>query len=264
VIDLHCHILPGIDDGPDAIEGSLMLARAAAAAGIGTIVATPHVSREYPNDAATIAELLDDVRARLSAEGVALELHPGAEIAMTMIDDIAPEELQQLTLGGGPWLLIECPFTSLASGVDILLLRLQSHGHRVVLAHPERSPFFHRDPEMLGSLVRAGALTSITAGSLTGRFGSRVRRFALDLAHDELVHNVTSDAHDHAGRPPGIRAELEDAGLGRLGEWLAQAVPAAILAGEEIPPRPAFAAASRKTSAWWRRRRRGRGKDTKP
>jgi protein-tyrosine phosphatase len=256
VIDLHCHVLPGIDDGPSSIEDSLLLARAAVSAGTQTIVATPHVSHEHPNDARTIARLVDEVGARFAAEELPLALRTGAEIAMTRITDIAPEELPELALGGGPWLLIECPFTSLATGFDILLGKLQSDGHRIVLAHPERSPFFHRDPELLGSLVRGGILTSITAGSLVGRFGSRVQRFARGLAQDELVHNVASDAHSHTGRPPGIRTELEASGLGPLAEWLTEAVPAAILAGDEIPSRPAAATAPAGGSrGWWRRRR---------
>jgi protein-tyrosine phosphatase len=256
VIDLHCHVLPGIDDGPGTIEDSLSLARAAVSAGISTIIATPHVSREHPNDAQTIARLVDEMGARFAAEELSLELRSGAEIAMTRVDAIAPEELRELTLGEGPWLLIECPFTSLASGFDVLLLRLQSQGHRIVLAHPERSPIFHRDPEMLGSLVRGGVLTSITAGSLVGRFGSQVRRFAARLVQDELVHNVASDAHNDTSRPPGIRLELEQSGLESLRPWLTQEVPAAILAGDEIPPRPTAAISLHKTrGAWWRRQR---------
>lgn len=256
MIDLHCHVLPGIDDGPRSIEDSLLLARAAVSAGIRTIVATPHVSHEYPNDAATIARLVDELGARFAAEDLPLRLRTGAEIAMTRINDIAPQELPKLALGGGPWLLVECPFTSLATGFDMLLMRLQGDGHRIVLAHPERSPFFHRDPEMLGSLVRGGILTSITAGSLVGRFGSRVQRFARRMAKDELVHNVASDAHSHTGRPPGIRAELEQGGLSPLADWLTEAVPAAILAGAEIPPRPAAATSLPGAGgSWWRRRR---------
>jgi protein-tyrosine phosphatase len=255
MIDLHCHVLPGIDDGPPEIGDSLLLARAAAAGGIRTIVATPHVSREYPNDADTIAGLVDRVSARFAAEGLPLELRSGAEIAMTMIDQIAPGDLPKLALGEGPWLLIECPFTSLATGFDILLLKLQSQGHRIVLAHPERSPFFHRDQQLLGSLVRTGILTSVTAGSLVGRFGGQVQRFTHELAQDELVHNVASDAHSHTGRSPSIRSELEQSGLSPLADWLTQAVPAAILAGDEIPPRPSVTISLQKTqSRWWRKR----------
>jgi protein-tyrosine phosphatase len=143
------------------------------------------------------------------------------------------------------------------TGLDSILLDLQRRGHRVLLAHPERCHAFHRDPRMLESLVRSGVLTSITAGSLVGRFGGEVRRFALELAHKDMIHNVASDAHDHVRRPPGAAAELEQAGLGSLVDWLTDQVPAAILSGEEIPPRPASAIPSFKTARrpWWRRAR---------
>jgi len=253
---MHCHVLPGIDDGPETIDGSVALARAAAEAGTHTLVATPHVSWHYPNDADTIARLVDELRARLIAEQVALEIRPGAEIAITRLVDIDPAELPRLGLGGGPWLLVEPPFTPVADNLDTIMLNLQQRGHRLLLAHPERCPAFHRDPRMLETLVHAGVLTSITAGSLVGRFGGEVRRFALELARAGMIHNVASDAHDLARRQPGVMAELEQAGLGPLADWLTQAVPAAILDGGEIPPRPAIALPDAKPSrrAWWSRR----------
>jgi protein-tyrosine phosphatase len=257
VIDLHCHVLPGIDDGPDTVEGSVALARTAAALGMRTLVATSHVSRRYPNRADTIARLVAELNARLSTEAVALEVRPGAEIAMTRLADIESAQLARLGLGGGPWLLIEPPFTPVASNLDAILLDLQRQGHPILLAHPERCLAFHRNPTMLGSLVRAGILTSITAGSLVGRFGNPVRRFALDLAREGMIHNVASDAHDPASRPPGIATELDQAGLGPLTDWLTRAVPAAILSGEELPPRPTVALPGIATArrAWWPRRR---------
>jgi protein-tyrosine phosphatase len=256
VIDLHSHVLAGIDDGPEAIEGSLALARAAADAGTRVLVATPHVSWNYPNDADTIAALVEDLNARLAAEAVALEIRAGAEIAMTRLIDIAPAELLRLRLGGGPWLLVEPPFTPAVAGLDSILLDLQRQGHRILLAHPERCQAFHRDPQMLSSLVRAGVLTSITAGSLVGRFGGEVRRFALSLARERLIHNVASDAHDNVRRPPGTAAELRLAGLEPLADWLTEQVPAAILGGQEIPPRPEVELPGIEPvrQPWWRRR----------
>jgi protein-tyrosine phosphatase len=239
MIDLHCHVLAGIDDGPETIEGSVVLARAAAAAGITTLVATPHVNARYRNDAATIAALVEELGARLRAEEVPVEIRVGAEIAITRAAEIDPEELSRLSLGGGPWLLLEPPFAEIAAGLEAAVRELQRSGHLVLLAHPERCPAFHRDPGMLEAIVAAGALTSITAGSLVGQFGGAVQRFALELASKDMIHNVTSDAHDPERRPPGIAAEIEQAGLGQLSDWLTRAVPAAILAGAEIPPRPA-------------------------
>lgn len=235
---MHSHVLPGIDDGPETIEGSIALARAAAAAGTSTLLATPHVSFHYPNDAASIAGLVEQVNERLRAEGIALEVLAGAEIAMSSVIDIKPEELARLSLGGGQWLLVEPPFSPVANGLDGVLMDLVARGHRILLAHPERCPAFHRNPQMLTALVRGGILTSITAGSLVGRFGATVQRFTMGLVRDELVHNVASDAHNETQRPPGILAELERAGLEPLSEWLTEGVPGAILAGGEVPRRP--------------------------
>jgi protein-tyrosine phosphatase len=250
VIDIHSHVLPGIDDGPATIEESIALARAVAHSGVRTLVATPHVSWRHPNDSATIAPLVAELNDRLRTEGIALEIRAGAEIAMTRAAELDPAELARLTLGGGEWLLVECPFTPVATGMDALVFDLQRRGHRVVLAHPERCPAFHRDRRPLELLVHGGVLTSITAGSLVGRFGGVVQRFAMQLVRDELVHNVASDAHDTERRPPGMREELEQAGLGELCEWLTCDVPSAILDGGPVPPRPEMAVPLKRASRW--------------
>jgi protein-tyrosine phosphatase len=238
VIDLHCHALAGIDDGPATIDQSVELARAAVRAGITTLVATPHVNRRYANDAAKIAAKVAELNDRLAAEELELEIRAGAEIALGVAVELDAGELRRLSLGGGPWLLVEPPFAPQASGLDILLADLQRRGHRIVLAHPERCPAFQRDPRMLRSLISDGFLTSITAGSLVGRFGGEVRRFAMNLVAEGLVHNVASDAHDGGTRAPGIAGELAQSGVGALASWWTDQVPRAILSGEDIPPRP--------------------------
>ncbi len=257
MIDLHCHILPGIDDGPRTIEESLAIARVAVADGTTTIVATPHVSWRYPNDADTIDALCQELNERLLGGGIPIEVRAGAEIAMTRASEVDPEQLARMRLGDGPWLLLEPPFTPIVTGLDGVVADLQAQGHRVILAHPERCPAFHRDPDALEALVASGVLTSVTAGSLTGRFGAEVKRFALRMVEDDLVHNVASDAHDPQRRPPALASELQRAGLADLGEWLAKAVPAAILSGDPIPARPPIASNATggglRPKRWWRR-----------
>jgi len=252
VIDLHCHVLPGIDDGPETIAGSLELVRASAAAGVRTIVATPHVSWRYQNGAEAIAAAVAELRARLDEEGMEVEVCAGAEVAITHLEEIDRAELARLGLGGGGWILLEPPFSPVAPAVGRMIASVQHSGMRVLLAHPERCPAFQRDPEMLRSLVQGGVLTSLTAGSLVGRFGGSVRRLAVSLLRDGLAHNVASDAHDVAGRAPGIRAELMESGFGGLVDWLAQDVPAAILAGSEIPPRPDVGRSGASSGRRWR------------
>ncbi len=269
MIDLHCHVLPGIDDGPATIEGSLAIARRAAAGGTRVLVATPHVSWRYRNDAETIAERVAELNERLLAEevltldGGVLEVRPGAEIALTLIPELRDAQLESLGLGGGRWLLVEPPFTPVAPNLDAMLLEVladhrSADGRRVVLAHPERCPTFQRDPPMLRRLVRSGMLTSVTAGSFGGQFGGDARRLALALAHEGLLHNVASDSHDAVNRPPEIAAEIERAGLAPLAPWLTVAVPAAILGDEEIPPAPTVTPVEIEHAprGWWRSLRR--------
>jgi protein-tyrosine phosphatase len=252
MIDMHCHVLPGIDDGPATIDESLALARAAAGAGTHTIVATPHVSWDHRNSADTIARLVAQLNSALRAEGVPIAIETGAEIAMTRVGDIDTPELRRLTVGGrGEWLLIEPPFTPVASGLDGVIADLQQRGFRVLLAHPERSAALHRDRGMLERLVATGVLGSLTAGSLDGKFGSSVRRFSLELVRDELVHNVASDAHDEVKRPPTISGEVERAGLAALAEWFTDAVPSAILSGGTVPPRPHLASQAARRGPRW-------------
>ncbi|MEA2298230.1 MAG: protein-tyrosine phosphatase [Solirubrobacteraceae bacterium] len=254
MIDLHCHILPGIDDGPATIEETLELARAAVAGGTRTIVATSHVSPRYPNDPATIALGVGQVNARLAEEKIPLEVRAGAEVAISMIDELGAEDLRALRLGGGPWLLIESPFTLVVDSLPAVVGYFQSAGHEIVLAHPERCPGFHRRPELLKVLVREQkVLTSVTAGSLVGQFGRDVERFALGMARAGLIHNVASDAHDTERRPPVIADRLEQAGLGAYAELLVKTMPRAILDGTDLPLHPG-AMLDPPRRRWWRRR----------
>lgn len=255
MIDLHCHVLAGIDDGPQESEGSLALARAASAAGIQTLVATPHVSRRFENRAERIGELVVALNGELSAAGIPVQVLAGGEVALSRAVELEPAELERLHLGGGPWLLLEPPMAPVAVDIEGMVASLKAQGHRVLLAHPERCAPFHREPKMLTSLVRAGALVSVTAGSLVGQFGAPVRRFSHQLVREGLVHNVVSDAHDAINRPPEIRGALERANLGGLTQWLASEVPAAILGGGEIPPRPPFRMAGPPGRRGWLRRR---------
>ncbi|MHB1469469.1 MAG: tyrosine-protein phosphatase, partial [Solirubrobacteraceae bacterium] len=223
MIDLHCHPLPGIDDGPEDFEQSIALVRASAEAGAHTIVATPHVSWRYRNDPATIGALVAELNERVAAQGIGARVLPGAEIAATRVTDPELDGLGELALASSRWLLLEPPFSAVVTGFDQIAFSLMAQGHRLLIAHPERCPAFRRDPRVLGDLVRAGAATSITAGSLVGRFGEPVRRLAMSLIEQELAHNVASDAHDDGARPPGMAAEIFAAGLGEpLRRWLTE------------------------------------------
>ena len=236
MIDLHCHVLPGLDDGPQSLADSIALCRAAARAGTTTIVATPHVSPDWPlNTPPVVAAAASRLSGLLQREGIALEIVAGAEVALTSAALMSDERLGEYHLGHGRWLLIECPRSPLVAGFDRILHSLQERAHGIVLAHVERCPAFVRDPEALESFLRTGMLSSITSGALIGRFGRTVQRFALRLLRDGLVHNIASDAHNLTRRPPTLVPDLHAARLTAEAAYYADAVPRAILEGGELP-----------------------------
>ena len=240
MIDLHCHVLPGIDDGPDSAEESLELARAARADGTTTIVATPHVDWRHSDvRAPAVAAGVAALQPLLDAAGVDVRLVAGAEVALDRAVDLTEDELFALHLGDGPWLLLECPLSpSQTAGFAAGARALSARGHRVLLAHPERSPLFLRDPDLLDALVADGALAQVTAGALSGVFGSTVRRAAAQFVESGAVQIVASDGHG-PHRPPAIAEHLDTAGVDPdIAAWLSQDVPAAVLAGAPIPERP--------------------------
>lgn len=236
-------MLPGLDDGPDTVENAIALARDARADGTTTIAATPHVDAAFPgNDSTRIKEAVDALRPQLKAAEVDVQVVTGAEVSSIRAIDLDDEELAALRLGGGPWLLLECPLAALLTPAFMGIARaLAGRGHRLLLAHPERSPLFLRSPALLEELVAEGMLAQVTAGSLTGRYGRPARELAHRLVRTGTAHVVASDGHG-AQRPARIASELADLGLdAALTAWLTREVPAALLAGEEPPARPPVA-----------------------
>src|SRR3954467_2551046 len=188
------------------MAGSLELARAAVGAGTTTILATPHINDDAGIEPRRIAAGLEGRRAALAEADIPLEVLPGGEIAIWRLIDLDAATLNGLALGGGPYLLVESPFSPVVGDFEPMVLDLHARGRRVLLAHPERCPAFQRDPGRLERLVRAGALVQITAGSMTGAFGATVKRFTSALLRDGLVHVIASDAHDAVNRPPRLTA----------------------------------------------------------
>jgi protein-tyrosine phosphatase len=250
VIDLHCHLLPGIDDGPATSADAVALGRALVAAGVTRVVATPHVSPAHPNDAAGIHAAWLALVMALGRAHVSLEVLEGAELDLLHVQR-DPAALGGLALGPSGPLLVECPLSAVMPQFEELVRRLHEQGHRVLLAHPERSPIFLREPELLRRLVAGGCLASLTGGSFAGRFGRTAQRYAAWAVDEELAHDVCSDAHDVVKRPPLLPELLEKAGYGWAAGWLTRAAPEAILAGTELPPRPTAPAAG----GWARVRR---------
>ncbi|HTU14849.1 MAG TPA: CpsB/CapC family capsule biosynthesis tyrosine phosphatase [Solirubrobacterales bacterium] len=238
LIDLHCHLLPGIDDGPADLDGAVALAEAYLAAGIGRVAATPHVNLRHRNRADGIEERRAELNARLTELGIDLRIEPGAEISATVAAEIGDGELRRLTLGGGEWLLVEPPSRASAFDIHQAVFEVQRRGFKVLLAHPERNTALRRDLDLLGDLVASGMRTQITAEALTGRFGSDAEACSRELFARNLVHTVASDAHHATERPPGLTNELKRSGHRDLVRWLCHDMPAWILDGGEEPLRP--------------------------
>ena len=244
MIDLHSHLLPGIDDGAPDLDASIAMARVAVDGGVEEIVATPHLSGTYQNDPFGLVERVAAVQGALDDAGVPLRVHTGAEVSHAMLHDLSEEMLRACALGGGKWILFEPPLSGPVPFIDRMVHELQLKGFSVLLAHPERISAFHRDIELVQKLVDQGCLTSVTAGSLTGQFGGTVKRFTGELLARGLVHNIASDAHDAEYRSPALGPMLDKAveDMPELGGWLGYLtvdVPKAILAGEAprgLPP----------------------------
>lgn len=250
MIDLHSHILPGVDDGAATLEESLEMARAAVADGIQVIAATPHVREDYPTTPETMERLVAELSAELAAADIPLQVLPGGEIGLDRLDDLSPEDLRRFGLGGSEaHLLLEFPYVGWPLGLEERVFRLAAAGVAAVIAHPERNSEVQAAPERLEPAVRAGALVQVTAASLDGRLGRRSQRAGLDLLERRLAHLLASDAHAPSIRGIGMSAAVEALGDEELARWLTVDAPAAVVAGGEIPPRPGRPPRRR----WWHR-----------
>jgi protein-tyrosine phosphatase len=240
VIDLHTHILPGLDDGSPTMEDALAMARAAVEDGIRAVAATPHVRDDYPTRVGEMEQGVAALREALAAAGVALEVLAGGEIAHDRLPQLDEAELARFGLGGNPdYLLVEFPYHGWPLSLPQQVRELLARGVVPVLAHPERNADVQRDPELLRPLVLMGALCQVTAASIDGRIGKRSRATGLGLIQSDLAHLVASDAHAPEVRGIGMRAAAEAIGDAALARWLTHDVPAAIAAAQPIPPRPA-------------------------
>jgi protein-tyrosine phosphatase len=240
MIDLHSHILPGLDDGARDLDDALGIARAAVADGIRTIAATPHVREDYPTTTSAMESGVAALRKALDHEGIELTLLPGGELSLEQLDRLSRDELRRFGLGGNPsYLLLETPYTDWPLSFGEIVFRLSATGVTPVIGHPERNPEVQKDLELVAGLVRAGALIQVTAASLDGRLGSRTRSCARRLLDAELVHLVGSDAHSPGLREVGLSAACKAIGDPGLARWLTDYVPRAMLRDEVLPPRPA-------------------------
>lgn len=239
MIDLHSHLLPGIDDGPATLDGSLAIARAMAEDGVQAVAATPHVRDDWPTTVEEMEEGVEAVRAAVEAEGIPLDVLPGAEIALDALPELSDEELRRFGLGGNPrLLLLEFPYWGWPLGLEAIVRRFVAEGVTPVIAHPERNEDVWFAPDRLAGAVRAGAVCQLTAASVDGRLGAAARECSRTLLELGLAHLIASDAHTAMVREAGMARAAQAVGDDGLARWLTVRVPQALVAGLPLPPRP--------------------------
>ena len=201
MIDIHCHILPGVDDGAKNIEESLAMAKAAVTQGIHTIIATPHhKNNAYENPNLVIQQKVIEINQVLVTEQIPLTILPGQEIRITgeILDDLEKTEL--LPLAQSSYLLIELPSGHVPRYTGKMLYDLELAGYVPIIAHPERNQEIIENPEILYSLVKKGAFTQVTAASVCGAFGKKIKAFSQRLIEANLTHFIATDAHNVTSR----------------------------------------------------------------
>jgi protein-tyrosine phosphatase len=239
MVDLHCHILPGLDDGPATMEESVAMAQSAIADGITHVVATPHSNNEYFFDFARVRQLRDELQTKI---GDRLNIATGCDFHLNP-ENLASlrKEARQYCIHQCNFLLVEFSEFSIPPAMDQTLHEIQLAGVRPVITHPERNGILRAHPERLKKWVRQGCFVQVTGGALTGGFGPGAQQDALRWIGEGFVHFVASDAHNTRSRPLRLQPAYNVV-VDRFGQEKARALfhdnPLAAFEGRELPHVP--------------------------
>ncbi len=239
MIDLHTHILPGVDDGAKTIEQSLSMVKQAEKAGITTICATPHVLQQAtPQFEEKINHSFNLLKAKIARSGCKVYVALGSEIYVREDMD-SLKRFDFFTLNNtGRYLLMELPWGQFPPHLDRIVFELQLEGQIPIIAHPERSMITKKQLANVENLVQKGALMQINAGSLLGLFGRKIKRAAEELLRQNLVHFLASDAHDHLARSVGVLPQALAYASKIIGREKAEALvlsnPRQVIQGREL------------------------------
>ncbi|WHZ57599.1 tyrosine-protein phosphatase [Metabacillus hrfriensis] len=202
MIDIHSHILPKVDDGAVSFEEAIQIAKSAVNEGITTIIATPHHQNgKYINYKQSILEKVEELNLLLKKEDVPLSILPGQESRIHGDLLIELENDLILPLNHTNYVFIELPSGHVPRYTEQMLFDIQMKGLTPIIVHPERNSEIIENPDLLYKLVSKGALTQITASSLTGHFGKNIKKFTLQLIESQLTHFLASDVHSLKNRP---------------------------------------------------------------
>lgn len=211
MIDLHSHLLPGVDDGAQTSEDSLILAELAIREGIKHLVLTPHHrNHRYINHAKDVCEATEDLVKHCQANGIELDMRASQEIRIyeRLLDDIYGEDLLSLD-EEGRYFLIEFPTKSIPDYASSLLKAMIREGMTPVIAHPERQHVFAKDLNKLYDFIAMGCVGQLTASSYIGAFGGELKRISQQMIEHNLVHVLASDTHNTTNRPYNMRRAFE-------------------------------------------------------
>ncbi len=244
MIDLHCHILPGLDDGAKSLEEAVEMAQIAEDEGIERIIATPHLFREnyLYEDLGIIEEKRKELSRALKVNNIHLELLSGAEvhIAHNLMEEIRKNR-NSLVVNRSSYMFVEFPSRHVFSGAKELFFELMSEGIIPIIAHPERNSVFVRNPSFLYELIQMGSLAQANSGSLSGMYGRGAEQAVCRFLEMNLIHFIASDGHNTNALAPRLSEARERAEriIGKEGATaLVKGNPGAVLEDKEIPYLP--------------------------
>jgi len=239
MIDIHHHLLPGLDDGSKTMENSVAMAKLAVEDGITHVVCTPHANGKYAFDPLVNEAEVAELRRLLAQENVPLQLGLGCDFHLSY-DNImdAKENPRRYTINGLSYLLVEIPDYGLPAGLTEIFYELQLAGMTPILTHPERNPTLQADMKRLEDWIRGGVLIQVTGDSVRGSMGKQAERMAHHLLANRWVHFLATDAHNVNSRPPRIseaRAIVTKKYGAGYADFLCDKNPAAVFNGEPLP-----------------------------
>ncbi|MGC4052611.1 MAG: hypothetical protein QM757_25050 [Paludibaculum sp.] len=254
MVDIHSHVLPGIDDGSKSMDETVEMIRMARDHGTTVLVASPHADTQYAYDAERIEQLLAEAR---TLAGPGIQLVRGCDFHL-MFDNIeaALREPMKYTINQNGYLLMELSDLTIFPNTGILWRQLEDAGMKIILTHPERNPLIRQRLELVREWVSEGRYMQVTAQSLLGLFGKKAADFSTQLLDLGLVHFIASDAHDLRGRPPRLDQAYQwicENYSPRLAELLFIEHPAAAVRGEEIDLKGFPPQLMRKKRSFWGR-----------
>jgi protein-tyrosine phosphatase len=259
MIDIHHHLLSGLDDGATSLDISLEMARIAVAEGITHVVCTPHANAQYVYDRSLIEGKIAELQWRLDEEKIPLKLGRGCDFHMSY-DNIqeAKADPEKYSVNGLGYLLVELPDYGMSHNLTETFYQLQLAGLTPILTHPERNATLQADEPRMQEWLRGGLLVQVTAGSVTGKMGKVAQKMAHRLLEKRWVHFLATDAHNTTSRPPLMREAFELV-VEKYGQDYAHALcvanPLAVFMGKSMPPQaePQGLYDDMEQKSWWQR-----------